>query len=290
MTTSGRPATIPEPALSPKLIERVLEKLGLRQRPALDLAGLNTLYAAYCGNVPFDNVQKRIWFASDQKSPLPGSDPAEFFENWLAHGTGGTCWPINGALYALARALGFDARRITGSVIVEGHPQGANHGSVLVKVGGVEYITDGYLSSSKVLPLKPGTPASTGDGIHDIQAVPKEGGFEILCYAGWLREQPLPFRPEPEYDPVDHAFWLARYDRTKKVGFFNDALLISRHFPESVLTIGRMNKVHVAADGSFTKTVLTETERKTVLINELGLSEAIVEKLPPDVPGGLAPV
>jgi len=281
---------IAEPVLAPELLERVLARLGLRERPPVDLAGLNSLYAAYCGNVPFDNVQKRIWFASDQTRALPGGNPTEFFENWLAHGTGGTCWPINGALYTLVRALGFDARRIAGSVIVEGYPQGANHGSILVTLDGVEHVTDAWMCSFKVLPLKPSTPASTGDGIHDIRVVPRENGFELLSYAGWDREQPLPFRPEPEHDPVDHAFWLGRYDRTKKVGFFNDTLLICRHFRDSILTIGRKNKIRVAADGSLTKTEITDAERKAVLIKELGLSEAIVEKLPPDVPGGLAPV
>lgn len=290
MIIKGSVPLIPEPALAPRLIERVLEKLGLGQRPALDLGGLNTLYSAFCGNVPFDNIQKRIWFASDQTVPLPGGDPTEFFENWLAHGTGGTCWPINGSLYALVRAAGFKARRIVGSVIVEGYPRGANHGSVLVTVDGVEYLTDAWMSSFKVLPLKPGAPASTGDGIHDLRAVPIDNGFELLSYAGWDREQPLPFRPEAEYDPIDYTFWLARYDRTKKVGFFNDALLICRHFPCDIITIGRTNKIRVAADGSVTKTKLTEAERKAALVEELGLSESIVEKLPPDVPGGLAPL
>src|SRR6516225_2208064 len=119
-----------EPALGPELVEHVLERLGQHKRPALDLVGLNQLYAAFCGNISFDNVQKRIWFAGPQTTPLPGGDPDEFFNNFLRHGTGGTCWPLNGAMYALAHALGFRARRIVGSVIVEGYPRGANHGSV----------------------------------------------------------------------------------------------------------------------------------------------------------------
>lgn len=290
MAANGHTRAIAEPALTPQLLERVLGKLGLRRKPSVDLTGLNMFYAAFCEKVPFDNVQKRIWFASDHTVPLPGGNPAEFFENWLAHGTGGTCWPINGGLYSLLRALGFDARRIVGSVIVEGYPQGANHGSILVSIDRVEHVADGWMSSFKALPVKPGLSTSTGDGIHDIRAVPTESGHELLCYAGWNREQPLPFRPEPEYDPVDHDFWLARYDRTKKVGFFNDALFICRHFSRSILTVGRMNKICVAADGSLTKTQLTEAGRKAVLIQELGLSEAIVERLPADVPDGFSPV
>ena len=289
MNNYGAAGTAPEPSLSPALVERVLAKLGLGDRPSLDLAGLNTLFSAYCGSISFDNIQKRIWFASDQRGPLTGGDPTEFFENWLAHGTGGTCWPINGGMYALVHALGFTARRITGSVIVEGYPPGANHGSVVVTLDRMDYLVDAWMGSFKALPLVRGRPTSTGGGLHEIKAVPTECGFEILSYTGWNRVKPLPFRPEPEHDPVDHAFFLARYDRTKKVGFFNDALLISRRTPDSILTIGRTNKIRVAADGSVTKTEVTEAERKAALVKELGISEEIVEALPPDVAGGVAP-
>jgi arylamine N-acetyltransferase len=192
-------------------------------------------------------------------------------------------------MYALLLALGFQARRIAGSVVVEGYPQGANHGSVLVTLDGISYLVDGWMASFKVLPLVPGRPGSTGMGIHDIRAVPTENGFEIISYPGFDRDHPLPFRPEPEHDPVDHAFFLARADRTRAVGFFNDALFISRHFPESILTIGRKSKFRVAADGALTKTEVGEVERKRALIEEFGLSEEIVQALPRDVSGGVAP-
>jgi arylamine N-acetyltransferase len=289
MTTSRGFSANSESTLAPALVERVLTELGLRERPVLDLSGLNALYAAVSAKLPFDNVQKRIWFAGPQTTPLPCGGPSEFFENWLQHGTGGTCWPLNGAMYALAHALGFDTRRIVGSVIVEGYPRGANHGSVIVTMDGINYLVDAWMASFKVLPLMPGTSSSTGNGIHDIRAVPIESGFEIITYPGFNREQTLPFRPEPEYDPVDHALFLARYDRTKSVGFFNDAIFICRHFPSSILTMGRKSKFHLAADNTLTKTEPTEDERKKSLIEEFGLSEEIVDRLPPNVPGGVAP-
>ena len=289
MEVRGQVSVSPEPVLAPQLVERVLEKLGVRQKPSLDLAGLNVVYSAFCGKVPFDNIQKRIWFAGPQTTPLTGGDPNEFFNNWLRHGTGGTCWPINGALYALVRALGFEARRVTGSVIVEGYPRGANHGSVLVTLDRINYLVDGWMVSFKALPLVSGKPASTGSGIHDISAAPIGDTFEIYAYPGWLREQPLPFRTESEYDPVDHAFFLARYDLTKNMGFFNDAFFICRHFPDSILTLGRHSKFRVRADGTLTKTETTEAERRAALIEEFGLSEEIVEAIPPNVPNGVAP-
>lgn len=281
--------TAPEPSLSPALVERVLAKLGLKNQPTLDLAGLNTLYAAISGSIPFDNVQKRIWFASDRKKPATGGDPSEFFGNWVRHGTGGTCWPSNGGMYALARALGFRARRIVGSVIVPNYPQGANHGSVLVTLDDVDYVFDLAFGSFKVLPLIPGQSVSTETGIHKLEAIPIDGGgFELFFRMG-LSTAPLPFRREPEHEPVDHAFFISRYDRANRVGFFNDTLLVIRRFADSIVTIGRGNQLVITADGVLTKRELTIAQRDEVLIQELGLSEEVVARIPPDVVGGVAP-
>jgi N-hydroxyarylamine O-acetyltransferase len=274
--------------LSAELLERVLGKLGLSDRPSLDLAGLNALYAAYCGNVPaIDSIPKRIWFTGDQRTPLPGGDPTDYFENWLTHGTGATCWPTNGAVYALVRALGFDARRIAGCIVMEEYP-GTNHGSVVVTLDGVAYLVDGNMAAFKVLPLAPGRTPSTGGGLNGIRAVPIEGGFDVLWYQGHDREEPLTFRTEPEHDPVDHAFFLKRYDLTKQLSVFNDALFICRRFPDRIITLGRKNKITVAADNTLTKTEISDAERKRVLVEDFGISEQMADALPPDEPGGLA--
>src|SRR5690242_18524933 len=60
-----------EPGISPELRERVLARLGLQQNPATTLAGLREVYAAWCANVPFDNVRKLIHVRSENKGPLP---------------------------------------------------------------------------------------------------------------------------------------------------------------------------------------------------------------------------
>jgi N-hydroxyarylamine O-acetyltransferase len=279
-----------EPVLTEQLLERVLIKLGLTERPGLDLIGLNTLCAAFSGNVSNDNIQKRIWFAGAQTTPVTGGDPNEFFENWLVHGTGGTCFPINNALYTLAHSIGFDARRIAGSNIVEGFDTDANHGSVLINLEGIDYLVDAQFAAFKALRLMPGQAASTGEGIHDIKAVPVEDGFHVFWYAGHNREQPIPFQPTREYDPVDHAFFLTLYERSRSNSRspFNESLYISRHFSDSILTLGRMNKIAVASDNTVTTTELTDEERRRVLVEDFGISEETADALPPDVPGGIA--
>ncbi len=270
--------------LDPDLLERVLAKLGFEDRPSLDLDGLNMLYAIFCTSVPDDNIQKRIWFAGDQNTPVTGGNPTEFFENWLAHGTGGTCWPINGGVCTLLQSVGFDVRRIAGSMMVAAGP-GTNHGSVIVTVDGRDYLVDAQIAALEALPLVPGIPTST-DGLHGISATPlRGGGFEVIFYPGAKRDTPLPFRTDPALDPVDHAFFVEGYERSRETSPFNEALYISRHYLQGIVTIFRNSKITVAADNTVTKTEISDAERKGVLVEELGISEEIVDALPADLPG-----
>ncbi len=244
---------------------------------------LSSRPAAICGSIPFDNVQKRIWFASDRSKPVTGGDPVEFFENWVKHGTGGTCWPGN----ALAHALGFNACRMAGSVIIANYPRGANHGSVLVTLDGVDYVFDHSFGAFKLVPIVSGNRVSSGTGIHSVEVIPVDGGFEVFFHLGWT-EDSLAFRTEPEHDPVDHDFFISRYDRASRVGFFNDTVLISRRFADSIVTIGRGYKLVLTNDG-LKKAELTKPQRDEVLIEELGFSPEVVSMIPPDVEEGVAP-
>ncbi|MGZ8687562.1 MAG: arylamine N-acetyltransferase, partial [Gaiellaceae bacterium] len=88
----------------------VLDRLGT-DRPAPGLAGLRSVYAAWCRAVPFDNALKLIHVAERRSGPLPGSTADDFFDVWLEHGAGGTCWAGNNALHDLLEALGFDVAR-----------------------------------------------------------------------------------------------------------------------------------------------------------------------------------
>jgi arylamine N-acetyltransferase len=136
-----------ELAIPSDIFDQELAKLGVSSKLTLDLAGLTRVYAAYSLHVPNDNIQKRIWLVGDRAKPLTGGDPIEFFVNWLEHGTGGTCFPTNGALCAMLCAIGFDARRLSGAVLMEGLEHDGNHGTVIVKIDGINYLVDAQLAS-----------------------------------------------------------------------------------------------------------------------------------------------
>jgi arylamine N-acetyltransferase len=272
--------------LTVELLHSVKSKLDLPGKPSLDLAGLNKIYAAYSGHVPNDNIQKRIWLSGDKSRPVTGGEPTQFFENWLEHGTGGTCFPANGALCALLCALGFNAWRILGSVIMEGIEHGGNHGTVLVRIDDTDYLVDAQLAAFSALPLIMGQSASTGEGIHDIRAVPRGKEFDVEWYPGSNRQIPMITRLDLKRGPVDHSVFLAQHAlsalRDRRRSPFNDALFIGRHFSDRILNVGRLTRTEISADNVVKKREITLAERAQILVDEFGISADIVKAIPPD--------
>ena len=149
-------------ALPSETVAAVLDRLGV-ETPARDLDGLRTVYAAWCGEVPFDNTLKLIHLAEGRSWPLPGSSAESFFASWLEHGTGGTCWSGNGALHDLLEALGFDVARAIATMLSSPAAVGPNHGSVIVTVEGERWIVDASIPSGTPIRI-PSPGQEAGDG------------------------------------------------------------------------------------------------------------------------------
>ena len=283
-----------DPEIDRDLVERVTRKLGFERAPSVTLSGLNAMYSAVSGSLPNDNVQRRIWYANGGSGPVVGSDPTEFFENWIAHGTGGSCFAINGAICTLFNTLGFSAHRLAGSIEFGGGDSDANHGSCIVTLNGVDYLVDGQLAAFRALPLVQGQPAATGHGMHDIWARPSGETFEICFFPGPGRRRPLIFRLQPEYIRVDHAFFVERHfmaaSRSLNRSPFNDCLFVARRTRDSMVLVSRSMRVNVEADGTVHVVDISEAELLRVLVEELGYSEEIVASIPPDEEGGLSPL
>lgn len=273
-------------ALPTGLAERVLERLGLVATPPNTLEGLDRLYAAWCRQVPFDNLRKLVALHStkpqnrtdDFTNELPGIHAADFFSNYLQDGCGGTCWPSSNALYTLLDFCGFDARRVAGSMMDSGI---RNHGSVIVRLPSAgslnersEWLVDSSILSGRVLSLEPGSERSTEDPAHPIRIEPCDPSFRI-----WWRG----FRPDPVPcrlldDPVDHPFYQQRYEASRQDSVFNEKVCVHRYdgLDNEWMLAGR--RTSTTMKGAEAQD-LTPAQARQTLIERFGYSEELVSKL-----------
>lgn len=115
-----------------------LQRLGYDTPPAATLETLAQLQLRHVTTFAFENLSVL--------SQLPVSlDLARIEEKVLFEGRGGYCYELNQMFLALLQELGFDARGITGRVVIGGPPDAhtaRTHRLSLVTLEGVRYITD----------------------------------------------------------------------------------------------------------------------------------------------------
>lgn len=266
--------------LSDDLIERVLARLGLDAAPEPTPEGLRVLYAAWCQRVPFDNVRKIIHVRGGGEGALPGGTAVDFFEAWLRHGTGGTCWSGAGACATLLGALGFEAVRGIGTMLVAPDLP-PNHGTVRVTFDQSSFLVDGSILHGEPLPLGE---LSTTDIAHPawgVRCAPREGRLHV----SW---RPLHkadgFECRIEEFGADGAEFQRRYEETRGWSPFNYEVSARLNRGDRVVGLAFGQAVSLEADGTVQQRPVSQEERVRVLIEELGLSEEIVSQLPPDMP------
>ncbi|MGF6163106.1 N-hydroxyarylamine O-acetyltransferase [Pseudomonas sp. 2725] len=124
----------------PRLTDRALylQRLGFDAPPAPTLETLRQLQLRHTGVFPFENL-----------TTLSGEpvliDLPSIEQKVLHEGRGGYCYELNNLFLALLQELGFDARAISGRVVM-GQPEGSwtarTHRLSLVIIDDVRYITD----------------------------------------------------------------------------------------------------------------------------------------------------
>lgn len=264
--------------LDTELVERVLDRLGLSSRPEVSLAGLADLYGAWCRRVPFDNIRKLIHVRADNPAALPGDAPNAFFEAWLAHGTGATCWAGNGALCELLTTLGFDARRAAATMMVApGIPP--NHGSVVVHLGDERYVTDASILFVEPLPMHDG--ARVPHPAWGVDARFVDDAYTIRWNA---LQRPDPLDCRFNLFDLRAADFSRFHEATRTWSPFNFNLNLNLVRGDGRIGAGLGNRIVVDANGKATGTPLAGEARKRFLVDEVGISEEVADLLPEDVP------
>ncbi len=256
--------------LRPALRDSVIKRLGLGTSISADLDGLRATYAAWCLNVPFDNVAKMIALRTNPDHPLPGMDATEFFERWLAHGVAGTCWSTSNALCELLLALGFNARRVAGSMGDTGY---TGHGSVKVRIDDTDWLADSSMLTDIPIPLTDKVFISE-EGIFACESEPS-GDTHVV----WADLPPAPMVTPCRLlvDPTDHAYYVERFEASRARSPFNDRLYIRRNGESDRCVIVGNRRTRKSADGIETRE-LNPAELCAALIDEFKISKEFVDE------------
>jgi hypothetical protein len=261
------------------LVASVLDRLGV-DRPARDLDGLRSLYATWCRKVPFDNTLKLIHTSEARSGPLPGSTADAFFESWLEHGTGGTCWAGNGALHDLLAALGFEVERAVATMLPSPDVVGPNHGSVLVTIDDSRWITDASILSGEPIEL-----LEAGDE-DPSAALPRLSWLDGRPAVLWrILAAPDGFPCRIDRIGADQDEWDALHQRTAAWSPFNYALSARLHRGGGSIGAASGQRYRFLADGTLDAGPLEgDAARAAFLVEEIGISEVVARRVPPDRP------
>ncbi|MEP6508629.1 MAG: arylamine N-acetyltransferase [Gemmatimonadales bacterium] len=252
------------------ITERVLARLGFSSPPPTDNAGLSALYAAWCISVPFDNIGKLIALRTSPGDPLPGMDATEFFERWLTHGVGATCWATANALHELLVGVGFDAHRVAGSMRDTGY---IGHGSVRVCIDGIDWLADSSLLTDIPLPLTSEIFVASRE-IFGAESEPSADSHIV-----WADNPPnatlIPCRISI-YE-ASHEFYVERYEASRQRSPFNDRLYARQNRIGERLVLDGNTRILKTALGTEIRD-LARDELFSSLIDEFGISGEFVDK------------
>lgn len=262
------------------LAERVLGALGFSARPEPTLGSLQAVYDAWCRRVPFDNVRKLIHLHRNDPSPLPGIRAEDFFEAWLRHHAGGTCWATSNGLFTLLGTLGFEVERgIATMLVAPGIPP--NHGSVRVRCESQVFLVDTSILTGAPLPLNDHGQAEIRHPAWGVRGEHRDGRWHI----GWRPlHQPEGFECGYEHFGASHLEYANLYEGTRGWSPFNYQLTARTNRGDDVIGMTFGNAVTLRADGSVEVQPITDEERRHRLITDFGMSEELISQLPPDRP------
>ncbi|WP_339533039.1 arylamine N-acetyltransferase [Pseudomonas mucidolens] len=171
------------PEDSPRLTHSrlYLERLGYATPPPPTLQTLAQLQLRHVSSFAFETLSTLL------RAPVPIDLPS-VEQKVLLDGRGGYCYELNQMFLALLQMLGFEARGITGRVVMGGPPEALTprtHRLSLVTLDGVRYITDvGFGGMVPTHPLRVDTEAPQATPHERYRLTAEEGSYTLWAEVG----------------------------------------------------------------------------------------------------------
>lgn len=210
--------------LTPTDSRLYLQRLGYASPPAPTLQTLRDLQLRHVCTFAFESLSTLM------QVPVPIDLPS-VAQKVLHQGRGGYCYELNQLFLALLQTLGFDARGITGRVVIGGPPDahtGRTHRLSLVTLDGVRYITDvgfGGMVPSSPLQLDNEAPQATAH--EPFRLTHHQGSYTLWAQVGeeWRGLYVFDLQVQADIDYEIGNWYVSTYPGSPFVGQLKAALL-----------------------------------------------------------------
>ncbi|MDY4300712.1 arylamine N-acetyltransferase [Pseudomonas salmasensis] len=201
-----------------------LQRLGYASPPPPTLQTLRDLQLRHVCTFAFENLSTLM------HAPVPIDLPS--VERKVLHeGRGGYCYELNQLFLALLLELGFDARGITGRVVIGGPPDahtGRTHRLSLVTLDGVRYITDvGFGGMVPSSPLQLDTEAPQATAHEPYRLTLNQGSYTLWAQVGeeWRGLYVFDLQTQADIDYEIGNWYVSTHPGSPFVGQLKAALL-----------------------------------------------------------------
>ena len=208
--------------LPPEITRRVLRRFGLEDAPPPNRQTLRYLLNQYTRIVPWESASRIVRRAGHQRLEDCAALGAVFWENALAHGTGGTCYESNYAFFGLLRRLGYQGCLTVNNM---GDAIGC-HTAIIVWLDGDKTLVDVGLPIYAPLPIRAGQETVAESPFFTYRVEPL--GNDV--YDIWRDRHPNPKAFTLIDKPVADAPYrqAAMQDYQPPTGLFLDAVVINK--------------------------------------------------------------
>lgn len=239
-------------------VARYLHILRLRRQPP-GLEALAELTSAHAARVPFENVSKLYRWRHEGLVGLPTIEA--HLEGMERHHFGGTCYANNYYLYALLRALGYEARLCGADM-----RQPAVHVAIGVSLGGRDYLVDGGYAAPLLAPLPLDLPTAQviqhGRDRYVLRPRDEAGRSRLELHRDGTLAHGYLLKPEAR--SIEEFEGIIARSFSPGSTFMN-ALMLTRYAPGRSVAIHSFSLVQVEAD----RTTTTPLRDRAHLIEEV---------------------
>ncbi|WP_103734495.1 arylamine N-acetyltransferase [Pseudomonas sp. GZJR-8] len=210
--------------LTPTDSRLYLQRLGYASPPAPTLQTLRDLQLRHVCTFAFESLSTLM------HAPVP-IDLQSVTQKVLHQGRGGYCYELNQLFLALLQELGYEARGITGRVVIGGPPDahtGRTHRLSLVTLDGVRYITDvgfGGMVPSSPLQLDNEAPQATAH--EPFRLTCNQGSYTLWAQVGeeWRGLYVFDLQVQADIDYEIGNWYVSTHPGSPFVGQLKAALL-----------------------------------------------------------------